>query len=450
MAEAPAEPTPTPKETWGIQLAAGIQAMDTRIETLFRPAAGIEVKRIQQFLPTVFTQLELMSDMPHYLIRNEDGGIRWEEFCHFLRCRVVWMGSEVYLCLQRKGFASHPWVLCISTPRSDTMIRGYPLSVRVHAPDPATAASVCDFLLRLVTATSEQRHVRVAAECHGTESLPVSGRALSRFLEQSRLNNLQSLTLSHILLNEEQWHALASVSRIDVDLNLEYCSLSDDTGCRDAFLECLQNDRGPTKLDRCQIDSGVLAAAFTGNSRVTSLRLPSNRTEDGAGVGLLFRALRNNRGLVDLNLYGSFSSDENWSVLCESLKPHPTLISLDLRDTSRKNATLPPLPHVVPEGRVPADEQKTGRTRAVAEMMKVNTLLQTIRLDENDRDEQVYTESILPYLGTNRYSPRVLAIKKADIPLRRPLLGLALQTESVRNDSNLLWMFLSGNPDVVL
>jgi hypothetical protein len=50
-----------------------------------------------------------------------------------------------------------------------------------------------------------------------------------------------------------------------------------------------------------------------------------------------------------------------------------------------------------------------------------------------------------PYLETNRYRPRVHAFKKADISLR-----LALQAESVRNKSNLLRMFLSGNPDVVL
>jgi hypothetical protein len=30
------------------------------------------------------------------------------------------------------------------------------------------------------------------------------------------------------------------------------------------------------------------------------------------------------------------------------------------------------------------------------------------------------------------------------------LLGLALQGERVRNDSNLLWMFLSGDQDVVI
>jgi hypothetical protein len=30
------------------------------------------------------------------------------------------------------------------------------------------------------------------------------------------------------------------------------------------------------------------------------------------------------------------------------------------------------------------------------------------------------------------------------------LLGRALQTKSVRNDSNLLWMFISGNADVLV
>jgi hypothetical protein len=59
---------------------------------------------------------------------------------------------------------------------------------------------------------------------------------------------------------------------------------------------------------------------------------------------------------------------------------------------------------------------------------------------------------VKPYLDTNRYSrPRVLAITKAEIlPLRRPFLGLALQTSSVRNNFNSIWMFLSANPDAVV
>jgi hypothetical protein len=83
-------------------------------------------------------------------------------------------------------------------------------------------------------------------------------------------------------------------------------------------------------------------------------------------------------------------------------------------------------------------------------MMKENTDLYTIYYARFGRNDQIYAESILPRLETNLYMPRVLGIKKADIALRRPLLGRALQMESVRNDSDLLWMFLSGNPDVVV
>jgi hypothetical protein len=76
--------------------------------------------------------------------------------------------------------------------------------------------------------------------------------------------------------------------------------------------------------------------------------------------------------------------------------------------------------------------------------------LLTIDLERYEREEQIYKESIHPYLEMNLYRPRVLGIKKADIALRRPLLGRALQTKSVRNKSNFLWMFLSGNQDVVV
>jgi hypothetical protein len=76
--------------------------------------------------------------------------------------------------------------------------------------------------------------------------------------------------------------------------------------------------------------------------------------------------------------------------------------------------------------------------------------LLTIDLEGYEKDAKIYAE-ILPYLETNLYRPRVLNIKKADIALRRALLGWALQTKSVRNKSNLLWMSLSsGNHDVVL
>jgi hypothetical protein len=143
---------------------------------------------------------------------------------------------------------------------------------------------------------------------------------------------------------------------------------------------------------------------------------------------------------VELDLNYRSINDENWTILCQSLKGHPTLTTLDLGHTlprAQQNIQL-------------SGDQKAQRTRLLAEMMKENTILHTINLFPYERDCQIYAESILPRLETNLYRPRVLGIKRADNALRRPLLGLALQTKSVRNKSNLLWMFLSENQDVVL
>jgi hypothetical protein len=153
-------------------------------------------------------------------------------------------------------------------------------------------------------------------------------------------------------------------------------------------------------------------------------------------MGMIFRSLAENKGLVKLGLAHQSISDENWTILCQSLKRHPTLTSQNLRGTR-------------PGGQL-SDEQKAQRTRVVAAMMEENRVLLTIDPERVDRDYQIYMEMIHPYLETNLYRPRVLGIKKADIQIRRPLLGRALQMESVRNKSNLIWMFLTGNQDVVL
>jgi hypothetical protein len=59
-----------------------------------------------------------------------------------------------------------------------------------------------------------------------------------------------------------------------------------------------------------------------------------------------------------------------------------------------------------------ADERNANRTRTLAELMQTNTILHSIRLSVEERDEDIYTESIQPRLEANLYRPRVLAIKK--------------------------------------
>jgi hypothetical protein len=151
----------------------------------------------------------------------------------------------------------------------------------------------------------------------------------------------------------------------------------------------------------------------------------------------LFRAIANNRGLVDLDLNRHPISNENWMILCESLQAHPTLTSLNLEDTKPRS----------PDGAsILSAEQKTRITRLLADMVQQNTLLQTITLSEHERDEHIYIEEIHPYLETNLYRPRVLAVKKTqDKPFREKVLGRAVYI--VRSNPNLVWMLLSDNLD---
>jgi hypothetical protein len=176
------------------------------------------------------------------------------------------------------------------------------------------------------------------------------------------------------------------------------------------------------------LDNQILASALTGDCRVTRFK-PYYGRANGADMAILFRALANNSGLVEVKLQYRSTSDDNWTILYESLQAHPTLTKLDLSHTGSGNGLT--------------DDQKTHRTRMTVQW---NTVLHTIILSEGERDEQIYTGSILPYLETNLYRPRILAVKQTtERPFREKVLGRALYC--VKSNPSLVWMFLSENVD---
>lgn len=298
----------------------------------------------------------------------------------------------------------------------------------------AMAAATCDLVVCLFAiSNSKQNDRNIIIESdnnnnHSQSPLPVSDAALAFLFQESR-GNVQSVCLSNCILNKEHIHALSTKSRPDVKLELSNCELADNESSRNAFVECLQNNRGPTEISVYDIDHRVLANALRDNTRVTSICLCYRRDEDQTGQGELFRALAKNRGLVEVRMAWWSINDENWAVLFESLQGHPTLTTLSLAYTSRVNLSK---------------EQKRDRTRMVAEMIRENTILQTINLREDERDEQIYTDAILSQLVANQYRPRVLDVTETrERDIREKLLGRALHT--VRRDPSLVWMFLSEN-----
>jgi hypothetical protein len=160
-----------------------------------------------------------------------------------------------------------------------------------------TCVSDLQLLFRLLV-TCEKHDVYIRG-CYEGVSTPLSGAGLSLFFQESR-SCLRQVTLSFMTLSADQFLALATMSRLDVQLKILECGLADDAA--GAFVECLHSDRGPVELNDCDIHSQTMAHALTGSSSVTRFK-PYNERITDAGMDLLVAALANNRGLVNLNLF---------------------------------------------------------------------------------------------------------------------------------------------------
>jgi hypothetical protein len=142
---------------------------------------------------------------------------------------------------------------------------------------------------------------------------------------------------------------------------------------------------------------------------------------------------KENKGLVNLQLWYDFGeSDETWRAICDSLETHPTLEVLEFRTLNAPSF----VPSVI-----------TSQVQALVDMLKGNMLIHSIGVNDHYREHELFQESVIPYLETNRLRPRLLAIQRArPIAYRAKILGRALLT--VRIDPNSFWMLLAGNPEV--
>jgi hypothetical protein len=246
----------------------------------------------------------------------------------------------------------------------------------------------------------------------------IDAPTLAHLMEQRE--SLKALTLRNLTMDENHCRVLGAYSRPGLDIVLVSCKLT-SAGTR-ALAEVIGRNQGPTRLDSSGIDYSVLANGFRGNTRLKSLRA---RMWSSRKLLAIADALKENKGLVDLNLGPSSTmSDETWDVVCDSLKTQPTLEILNL----------------------PAALVAT-RIQALVDMMKANMSIHTIRLDDHDCEHELFRESVVPYLKTNRFRPRLLAIQKTPpTTYRAKVLGRALL--SSRTDANSFWMLLSGNPEV--
>jgi hypothetical protein len=291
-------------------------------------------------------------------------------------------------------------------------------------------SEICDVLLRLLAA-SAIHSVDLYSHSSRRGAL-INAASLAYLMEQCQ--SLKALTLQKIALDEDEIRVLGAYSRLGLEIVLSHCTLT-SVGAS-ALAEVLARNQGPTQLRCCYIDNFVIADGLRGNSRLKGLRPRPIRNSEVGNRELLVAiasALKENRCLVDLNLWDFRINNETWDVLCDYLKTHPTLEVLNLQGAWLRSQL----------GSVAI----ASRIQVLVDMLKVNMTIHTIHLNAYYCEHKLFRGSVVPYLETNRLRQRVRAIQITRPPTyRAKVLGRALL--AARTDPNSFWMLLSGNPEV--
>jgi hypothetical protein len=354
-------------------------------------------------------------------------------------------GNTVLWLTPHASIVRYNWRSALSCLHPEEMLDSYRFSIKVGggggkhinilAWSSAALSEIVDVVCcLLVASTSEVYDLELKNEGHLEEAF-CSAPVFASLAEQCQ--NLKALTLKRLdSLNEDQIRVLGTFSRPGLEIVLQECQI--EGAAAKALAEVLGRNQGPTRLILCDIDY-VLANGLRGNSRLKSMYNPTDCNHMFSDEDLLATAgaLKENKGLVSLKLlYDLRVSDETWDAVFDSLKTHPTLELFSFRP-KHTFANISLAPAVL-----------TCRLQALVDMLKINTTIQTIDVGPTQYSEhELYRGSVIPYLDTNRFRPRLLAIQKSrPIAYRAKVLGRALL--AARTDPNRFWMLLSGNAEV--
>jgi hypothetical protein len=394
-----------------------LESPGERLERFRRSPGGLQELNLDVSTEAFFSAAErafTFSDL-HALLGNEN--------------MVVWLTPHAVVMPER-GRGIFPWILlggsCSISFKADGKV------IVALASSPEHLLEICDVVLRLLVASVVQ-----SVHLHNWERHDIAlinAASLTYLMEQCQ--SLKLLVLKDLEMDENQIRVLGDYSRPDLEIELDSCKFtSAETG---ALVDILRHNQGLTRLEWCYIDYSVLADGLRGNSRLRSLKARSSVDYENSKRQLLAiaGALKENKGLVDLNLSSvCWASDETWAAICDSLKEHPTLEVLTLR--------------VIDSGASVTPASMTSRIQSLLDMIKVNMSIHTIHLDRRYSQHVLFREPVIPFLKTNRFRPRLIAIQKTrPIVYRAKVLGRALL--SARTDANSFWMLLSGNPEVAL
>ena len=167
-------------------------------------------------------------------------------------------------------------------------------------------------------------------------------------------------------------------------------------------------------------------------------------TLDDSKMQLLWDSLENNRGIKELVLSSEYGfecvSDERWAHMLRSIGNNTTLEVLDLQIRFHR---------IDGETQDVAEGRKQARTIKMLEMIKRNSVLHTIIVDQADV-VQTILQQVQQYFEVNKHRSRVHALKTdTDAHLRPRFLRGAMYNVRDKQPA-LMYMLAKENVDLVM
>jgi hypothetical protein len=370
-----------------------------------------------------YTELELAVSPEDFLIYSW----HWEDLLAFVAGgvmrKILWITENAYLVVEDD---ENPFVFtegsfgCFGVAEIQAMSnQQQTLTLAPLYDNDFSTGEMGVFWRAVATSNSVKMNIQAAG-------LP-SGPILSQFFQSSP--SLQYLAFDGVHFKKEHCRALATLLRTDLAVKLS-CYTIEPQDAEYTFIEWFRHNQVVTELDCWHWEMGNHFVCSERNNSVKRLAFSHIPLEH---ISSLAQALPGNTGIEHLRLVYDEMSDDVWSLLFRSISRHPRVEFLSLAPNCR------PRPHPL------SAASKTARMKAILQMLQHNTVLRTIDLTYDLRDEAVYQNSILPRLEMNRscFEVQRQAVKRADPCIRPQLLGRALHV--VQYNPNLVFHFLLEN-----
>jgi hypothetical protein len=290
-------------------------------------------------------------------------GWSWAEFYDFVGDKIVWTGPDCSV-VKRDPPPDHEYSIAVICQRDKTQ------QLQVTGTSQQATASTLNGLFQLCDKNPEDTDLTF--ECFATNPRTPLGTLQNMTSSTSKINSLRF----HFVALDEGTTAMLLASGVS-EVELRQCTV-------DGLDASLLANQGPTKLAvSCTMpELAKFGSGLAENSTVKELDLLLHFWLQGDPLSNFADGLSGNVGLERLSISYLDINDEGWISLCEALHRHPNLKTLELGFTEKFVDTFRKL----------NPERRAARSKAVLDLVQVNSSIQDIVWPGFQQDESIMTE----------------------------------------------------------